>query len=563
MVVHIHASNPAMRRFQARLNFKSNQLRRPTDILYRLIPVILLICLPCLHASSTTSAADETRPAADASGLDVRPANLTCVAPERPEGERPATVELEAVRVFPLLEFDRPIDLAQAPGDDSKWYLATRHGLVWRFDNDDDVETRSVSLDLLERLQFTGERQSQQWGITSFAFHPQFPDPPYLYVAYNVRPNRQSPTSSVVARFETADGGQTFAADSPTVILSLVQDIVIPDIEGFSRFHHLGQIAFGNYGYLYIGLGDPNGSTAQDLSNWHGSVLRVDVDGGEPYRIPPDNPFVGVANAKEEIYAYGFRNPWRFSFDWETGALWAGDVGWNSREEVDLVVSGGNYGWKIMEGNICVVDGCDAMGLIPPVVDYSHEVGRAVIGGFVYRGQGIPQLVGSYVFGDATSRDIWRLVDEDDGTPPRQPISRTSGSTPHVFAQDHAGELYFTSARSTLQGVKKLVPRMPENSGVAEFPALLSQTGCVAPEQPQAPADGVIPYRVNSPLWADGAALQRWMAIPDGAQIVAQPDGDMAFPIGTVLGQRLSIDDTPVETRLLIRHNDGGWAGHS
>ncbi len=339
---------------------------------------------------------------------------------------------------------------------------------------------------------------------------------------------------------------------------------MIAQLEEVSRFHHLGQIAFGNDDLLYIGFGDPNGRTAQDLSNWHGSILRLDVDSGEPYAIPPDNPFVGVSGLREEIFAYGLRNPWRFSFDRETGELWVGDVGADAWEEVDLVVSGGNYGWKIMEGNHCVEAGCDPTGLIPPVLEYNHEAGQVVIGGFVYHGQAIPELAGSYIFGDGGSpRDIWRIVYDAEGVPQRQNIARFSGSSPSFFTQDNDGELYFMSTRASLQGVRKIVPKTTDTSGASDFPALLSQTGCVEPADPQTVAEGMIPYQVNSPLWADGAAIARWIAIPEGTQIVAQDDGGLILPIGTVVVQSFSFDDAPVETRLLIRHSDGGWAGYS
>jgi glucose/arabinose dehydrogenase len=357
---------------------RADRVRRPV---YRLcgglIPMVLLVFTLFYHISKATGVAvaipvDGELP----SGLDARPVNLTCVAPERPEGEFPHTVALDVVRVFPKLEFEQPIAMVQAPKDDSnKWYVATRRGLLWVFENADDVEHRTVALDLQARIQFTGDKHSQQWGITSLAFHPQFPDRPYLYVAYNARQDRRSPVVSVVARFESMDNGQTFDANSETVVLSLLQDVPNSNTQEVSRFHHLGQIAFGLDGLLYIGFGNPGGDTAQDLSDWHGSILRIDIDGGEPYAIPPDNPFVGIANIKEEIYAYGFRNPWRFSFDRETGDLWVGDVGGEAWEEVDLVVPDGNYGWKIMEGHHCVVPDCDPTGFIPPVIDYSHEVG--------------------------------------------------------------------------------------------------------------------------------------------------------------------------------------------
>ncbi len=512
-------------------------------------PVLLWVTVFYLYLLPAGSLAGELLP-----GLDTRPVSPTCVAPERPGGPVPGMVEVDFVRVFPKLEFERPIDMVQAPKDDSRWYLATRRGLVWVFANQDDVDIQTISLDLREHIRFTTDAVSQQWGITSLVFHPQFPDRPYLYVAYNARKDRRSPVVSVVARFETTDGGNTFAADSEVIVLSQVQE---------KPFHHVGQIAFGPDAYLYIALGDDNGTRAPDLTDLRGSILRIDVDGEEPYGIPADNPLVGMANVREEIYAWGLRNAWRFSFDRETGDLWAGDVGQDNWEEVNLVVKGGNYGWKIMEGNACVEPGCDQRGLIPPVAAHDHSEGGAIIGGFVYRGRDIPGLVGAYVYGDFQARDVWALFFDAEGNPERRSIGRPTNGKPHVFIQDNAGELYIMRSRPDPQGPRKLVLKQSTGRGTSEFPGLLSQTGCVDPADPQVPAAGTIPYRINSPFWSDGAAKRRWMSIPEGTQIVAQNDGDFAFPIGTVLVKTFAFDGTPVETRLLIRHNDGGWAGYS
>jgi uncharacterized repeat protein (TIGR03806 family) len=444
--------------------------------------------------------------------------------------------------------------MVQAPKDASKWYLATRKGRVWSFENEDDVDTKRESLDIRDRLRLTFDKQSQQWGITSLAFDPGFPQRPFLYVAYNGRKDRKSPVVSFVARFETDDGGDTFAAASEKIILSKPQKK--------NRYHHVGQIAFGPDGYLYVGFGAQTGDQGQDTSSWDGSILRIDVARGEPYSIPPDNPLVGVVGAKEEIYAWGFRNPWRFSFDRATGELRAGDVGAESWEEVDLVVKGGNYGWGVLEGNLCAETKCNRAGLIPPIAEHGHQGKHAaVVGGFVYRGSAMPKLVGAYVYGDTNSRTVWGLFSDPVGKTTRYSIGHVYDGKPHVFAEGNDGELYVMRARPSPQGPRKLVPA--QSAGASEFPARLSQTGCVDPSDPRTPAPGTIPYRVNSPQWSDGAEKKRWMAIPEGAQIVARDDGDFVFPPGSVLVESLSFEDRPVETRLLIRHDDGGWGGYS
>ncbi len=530
---------------------QSIRLRLPiAHVWSRLLSMMLWVAVYGLLVSSVNSLAGELPP-----GLDTRPANLTCVTPGRPAGEVVTTVEVNLVPVFTNLQFEAPIEMVQSPKDDSKWYLATRGGLVWRFENDDDVETQAVSLDLRDRVESAREAQSQQWGVTSLTFHPEYPEQPYLYVAYNGRKDRQSPIISTLGRFETMDGGNTFAADSEVVVFSHLQDV--------TRFHHMGQIAFSPDGYLYIGFGDVDGSKGQDLTDLNGSIIRIDVDGEEPYGIPADNPLVGVANVREEIYAWGLRNPWRFSFDRETGDLWVGDVGGDNWEEVNLVVKGGNYGWKIAEGNDCVKPGCDLSGLVPPVVTYDHSEGSVIIGGFVYRGRDIPGLVGAYVYADTGSSHLWAVFFDADGNAERRRIGRVRSDKPHTFIQGNDGELYVMRSRPDPQSPRKLVAEGAHIAEGREVPPLLSQTGCVDPADPSAPAAGTIPYRVNSPFWSDGAEKQRWMAIPEGTQIATQNDGDFEFPIGTVLVKSFAFEDTPVETRLLVRHRDGGWAGYS
>jgi glucose/arabinose dehydrogenase len=213
-------------------------------------------------------------------------------------------------------------------------------------------------------------------------------------------------------------------------------------------------MAFGPDGYLYIGLGDGGGSgdpqgNGQNLGTLLGSILRIDVSGlsapGD-YEIPADNPFVDTVGARAEIWAFGLRNPWRFSFDSETGLLWAGDVGQNLWEEIDIIVKGANYGWNIMEGFHCYSPstGCDQSGLTLPLVEYDHSQGCSVIGGYVYRGDQIASLQGYYIYGDYCSGNIWALAYHNNAVT-QNILLVESGLSITSFGEDLAGNLYILS----------------------------------------------------------------------------------------------------------------------
>jgi glucose/arabinose dehydrogenase len=213
-------------------------------------------------------------------------------------------------------------------------------------------------------------------------------------------------------------------------------------------------MAFGPDGYLYIGLGDGGGSgdpqgNGQNLGTLLGSILRIDVSGlsapGD-YEIPADNPFVDTVGARAEIWAFGLRNPWRFSFDSETGLLWAGDVGQNLWEEIDIIVKGANYGWNIMEGLHCYspATGCDQSGLTLPLVEYDHSQGCSVIGGYVYRGDQIASLQGYYIYGDYCSGNIWALAYHNNAVT-QNILLVESGLSITSFGEDLAGNLYILS----------------------------------------------------------------------------------------------------------------------
>jgi glucose/arabinose dehydrogenase len=277
-------------------------------------------------------------------------------------------------------------------------------------------------------------------GLLGLAFHPAYAFNRKFYVDYT-RPSG-SLWETVVAEYlaSAANPDQADAA-SERILLTVAQP--------FSN-HKGGQLAFGPDGFLYIALGDggsggdPMGN-GQNLQALLGKILRIDVNGssgGQPYAIPPDNPFAS-GGGRPEIFAYGFRNPWRFSFDSATGTLFAGDVGQNSFEEVDIVQKGLNYGWNIMEGSHCFAPatGCNMAGLTMPINDYGRDQGTTVIGGFVYRGSAIPALVGAYVFGDFGNGRIWGLRQGSSGAWERTQLA-ASGKSISSFGRDETGELY-------------------------------------------------------------------------------------------------------------------------
>jgi uncharacterized repeat protein (TIGR03806 family) len=374
---------------------------------------------------------------------------------------------------------------------------------------------------------------------------------------------------SVVARFTANPGGLTLDPGTRADIIRANQP--------FTN-HNGGQIAFGPDGYLYFGLGDGGsggdpGNHGQDTTDFLGDMLRIDVNGTAPYTIPSSNPFFTTPDAKcpadhtgtancPEIYASGLRNPWRWSFDRATGDLWLGDVGQGAREEIDRIQSGGNYGWNCREGLIAYTNpgpSCGtAAGLTNPVHDYDRNLGASVTGGYVYRGSALPALVGRYVFGDFITGRIWRLNDNGSGGFTAEQLLDTNHSI-SSFGEDNAGELYVVNYGGTLH-------RITDGGGGQPGPpvaAQLSATGCVSQQNPAQPASGLIPYSVAAPFWSDGAAKERWLALPNGTTIQVQADGDFSFPPGSVLMKHFRLGATLAETRLFMRHPDGTWAGYS
>lgn len=313
--------------------------------------------------------------------------------------------------------------------------MVEQEGVIKVFKNDSTTQTAATFLDISSKVAAGGER-----GLLGLAFHPDYESNGSFYINYTTG----DPLKTVISRFQVSAGNPSQAQKaSETVLLTFQQP--------FGN-HNGGQLQFGPNKYLYIATGD-GGSGGDPMDNGQsrktllGKILRIDVndaEDGKNYAIPPDNPFAGNDQGfQEEIYAYGLRNPWRFSFDVATGQLWAGDVGQNQYEEIDRIEKGGNYGWNIMEGNHCYDAGsCDQFGLILPVWEYEHTNGnRSITGGFVYRGPTLGELTGWYIYADYVSGRIWALDLSNPNDPNNILIANADFQIPS-FGIDAENELY-------------------------------------------------------------------------------------------------------------------------
>lgn len=299
--------------------------------------------------------------------------------------------------------------------------------------------TPAVFLDISSRVLFGGER-----GLLGLAFHRDFSNNRRFFLDYT----RQPDGATVIAEYRASESNPNLAEFNETTVL------VIP--QPFAN-HNGGMIAFGPDRFLYIGMGDGGsandpGNRAQDLNNLLGKILRIDVDnanGAIPYSSPADNPFFGAAAGRDEVYAFGMRNPWRFSFDRLTGDLYVGDVGQNAWEEIDIITRGGNYGWRVAEGNHCnpSIGGglCSLIGLVPPVAEYLHTAGRcSTTGGYVYRGAKQTLPSGTYVYADFCSGELFSLSGG------AQSLLLDTGMNISSFGEDEAGEIYVVGLGGTV-----------------------------------------------------------------------------------------------------------------
>jgi glucose/arabinose dehydrogenase len=343
-------------------------------------------------------------------------------------------------RVFQNIRLTEPLAMVQAPGEPQRWYVAEQGGLIKTFLNDPNTSSLQTFLDLRSLIVPHGPGVGDESGLVGLAFHPKFTQSGWLFVFYTRRAADGTPRA-VLVRY-TRRLGATVADPASAVTL---MSIPLPTFD-----HHAGTLMFDKTGYLFISVGDggPQGdpfNNGQRLDELTGSILRIDINKPDlvrrlPYAIPLGNPFA-AGGGRPEIWAYGFRNPWKFSFDAFLRTLWVGDVGYNSREEIDRVDSGKNYGWARMEGSLCRVPPC-ASTLVLPITEYDHSFGCSVTGGYVYRGAQIPELFGTYIYGDFCRGTVFGINGLNRTGVVRGTALLSTPARISSFAEDNLMELY-------------------------------------------------------------------------------------------------------------------------
>ncbi|HEX6140523.1 MAG TPA: PQQ-dependent sugar dehydrogenase [Candidatus Limnocylindria bacterium] len=401
--------------------------------------VALLAAVAAVVLAGCSSASPTSRPSASSPAVGgSASATASAAATPEPTGSTIPPLPTGPDRLRAVLVADglvAPVGIASAADGSGRLFVNEQAGVVRVIEADGTLQDEPF-LDIAGRVEAGGER-----GLLGLAFHPDFADNGRLFVHYS----RAGDGATVVSEFSAASDHRTADPASERVILTLAQP--------FAN-HNGGQLAFGPDGYLYIGLGD-GGSGGDPFGNGQstgvllGKILRLDVDAGSNgYGVPSTNPFapdgVRPGEGRLEIWAFGLRNPWRFSFDPRGGDLYIADVGQGTWEEIDRQPAdspgGENYGWNVMEGRHCFASGCDQAGYVKPIAEYSHEQGCSVTGGYVYRGEAQPDLVGVYVFGDYCSGLVFTLqVDEGTVTPK---VVLESGMRISAFGTDESGEIY-------------------------------------------------------------------------------------------------------------------------
>ncbi len=517
-----------------------------THITARLIAALTLAFLVVI-GSQRIATADLPRV-----GIEKRVAWTTSRITGSPEAPLPYLTE----RAFPAIKFTNCLDLTKAPGS-NRLFVVEQAGKIFSFPNKADVKEADLVVDLAKEI-------AGMQAVYALAFHPEFPKNRYCYVCYITKPNLEDGTH--IARFRVSD------TDPPTI--DVISETTV--ITWLSGGHNGCCLKFGLDGCLYISTGDGSGPNppdsrraGQDVSNLLSCILRIDVDhadDGKNYRIPADNPFVDLQGARGEIWAYGFRNPWRMSIDRQTGDLWVGDVGWELWEMLDRVERGGNYGWSVMEGRQSTNPEWPRgpTPILSPTIDVPHSESSSITDGLTYYGSRLKELHGHHIYGDYDTGKIWgfrydkgQIVDH-----------RELADTTHRivgFGDDNDGDFYLLD--HTAGTIHRLVPN-PKPDQSAMFPRKLSETGLFSSVTTQRLAPGVIPYSINAEPWADHAVAARLVAIPNELSI---PDffatkalGVTAtFPKDAVFAKTLSLEmqhgqpssRRRIETQLL--HFDG------
>lgn len=499
---------------------------------------LLAAALALLAARPSTSTADKPAP--------KRALWTTSKIKGTPEPPPPYRLEV----AFPKVKFFEPLEMTSAPGTD-RLFVATRPGKLYSFD------PKTQQTDLLVDL------KKMVYGL---AFHPDFARNGYLYATIIIDPSKEQPKGTRISRF--------VAKGSPPKADLSTEKVIL---EWPNGGHNGGCLRFGPDGYLYVATGDGSGvadqlETGQDISDLLASILRIDVDrpdGDKAYSIPADNPFVKLKGARPEVYAYGLRQAWKYSFDRKTGDLWAGEVGQDLWEMVYKIEKGGNYGWSVTEGAhpFRPERKKGPTPILKPIVEHNHTEFRSITGGHVYHGARLKELAGAYVYGDFDTGQVWAL--RYDGKKVTRHEQLYDSSLRIVcFAQDHEGEVY---AVDWVGGQIHRLVKAPPVTATNDFPRRLSETGLFTSTKDLTPAPGLIPYSVNSQLWSDGASKERYLALPGDSRIeidgVLYPGGPGApkgwrFPHGTVAVKTFLLDTDNgrrrLETRILHFEQLGG-----
>ncbi len=446
-------------------------------------------------------------------------------------------------RLFAKLQFKEPVDLLSASSL-GRLFIAERTGKVFSFSNDDQVTQPDLAIDLAKEVPaFT-----QLYGMT---LDPGFATNRFIYLCYVLADGL--PDGTHLSRFKLSMG-------DPPRLDPRSEEIIMTWLSGG---HNGGCLKFGPDGYLYISTGDGKGpdppdtlDAGQDLGRPLSGILRIDVNGkekGKHYGVPVDNPFVHTAGACPEKWAYGLRNPWKMSFDDDTGALWVGDVGYETWELIYRVERGGNYGWSIVEGPKPIKPNGrrGPTPILPPVISHPHTEAACIIGGYVYHGKQLRGLQGAYIYGDWVTGRIWGLrYDGRQVTWQRELAS--SRMQLICFAEDPANELYIVDYGG---GIYRLTPNAARDDS-SGFPRRLSETGLFASTRGHSLAPGVIPFSVNAQMWSDNARARRFIALPGDSQIVKSTDPrnpGWRFPTNAVLAKTLSSEGKPGQTANLRR----------
>ena len=464
-----------------------------------------------------------------------------------PDPPKPYHVE----RVYPRLEFKNPVELMSL-GETGKMMLLELSGKLYTFDDDPDCAAADLAIDLSPLM----DNFRRAYG---FAIHPDFSRNGQVFIAYAGDPVAR-PDGTRLSRF-------TMTGTDPPRIDPASEEVLLTWPSGG---HNGCAIRFDSQGYLYFSTGDgarpfppDEYNVSQDLSDLRSTICRIDVDrrgNGLPYDIPDDNPFVGMDGARPEIWAYGFRNPWRFTIVPGTDQILCGDVGWELWELVFDVKRGGNYGWSIFEGPQPIRSDLQP-GPTPihkPLVAYPHAVGQSVTGGHVYRGTEHQDLVGAFLYGDYVTGLLWGLRHEEDRVT-WNPVLAETGLAIITFTETADHEILIVGYDG---GIYRLVKNRA-TSEPSTFPRRLSETGLFESTAAMTPATGVFSYQPVVSAWEDGAKSEFVVGVPGHDSIrIAQQQRAWKYPEGTVFAKTLSEGSRRMETQLL--HFDGiNWHPYS